>query len=195
MAYATLAGLDPIYGLYSCFFPAATYMLFGTSRHISIGTFAVVSMMVGAVRVEFLPEGTGPKNHSSLMTDEGASTFTALELMSVLTFGVGLCQLMMAVCRLSFLTNYISDPLVSGFTTGSAVHVLSSQLDKAIGVKLHRHSGPGMILLLWRDLIEALPNANLYTLGITVVGITFLSGGRDYINPWFKRKYKVRAIN
>lgn len=52
----------------------------------------------------------------------------------------------MALCRLSFLTNYISDPLVSGFTTGAAVHVLTAQLDKTLGIRVNASTGPGMIL-------------------------------------------------
>jgi solute carrier family 26, other len=54
----------------------------------------------------------------------------------------------MALCRLSFLTNYISDPLVSGFTTGAAIHVLTSQIDKLIGVKIKGHHGPGLIIFV-----------------------------------------------
>jgi MFS superfamily sulfate permease-like transporter len=54
----------------------------------------------------------------------------------------------MALCRLSFLTNYISDPLVSGFTTGAAIHVLTSQIDKLIGVKIKGYHGPGLIIFV-----------------------------------------------
>lgn len=97
----------------------------------------------------------------------------------------------MAVCRLSFLTAYISDPLISGFTTGAAIHVLTSQLDKALGVHIARYSGVGMILAMWRDLLLALPRVNYYTIGITAFGVTFLSLGRDYIDPWFKRRYRI----
>lgn len=78
MAYATLAGLDPIYGLYSCFFPALTYVFFGTSRHVSIGTFAVASMMVGAVKSEFMDDGGDGQHNGTNMTSQ--HDFTALEL-------------------------------------------------------------------------------------------------------------------
>uniref|UniRef100_A0A914SKL0 SLC26A/SulP transporter domain-containing protein n=1 Tax=Parascaris equorum TaxID=6256 RepID=A0A914SKL0_PAREQ len=56
MAYASLASLPPVYGMYSSFFASTVYMFFGTSRHISIGVFAVASMMVGAVRLRLLPD-------------------------------------------------------------------------------------------------------------------------------------------
>lgn len=54
----------------------------------------------------------------------------------------------MAIFRLSFITNYISDSLISGFTTGAAVHVLTSQLDKLIGVKVKSYGGPGLVLFV-----------------------------------------------
>uniref|UniRef100_A0A183CDN5 Sulfate_transp domain-containing protein n=1 Tax=Globodera pallida TaxID=36090 RepID=A0A183CDN5_GLOPA len=161
MAYATLAGVDPVYGLYSCFFSAFFYMLFGTSKHISIGTFAVASMMVGSVCAKLLPNqtvsggeklingtlsrGTEDNNGLGIPLDD---EITPLVLTSTLTFGVGCFQLFLALFRLSFLTNYFSDSLISGFTTGAAVHVLTSQLDKLIGVKIKRHSGIGMILFV-----------------------------------------------
>ena len=80
MAYATLAGLEPIYGLYSCFFPALAYMFFGTSRHVSIGTFAVASMMVGAVKSEFMALENDPANHNNASGVGVDYDFTALEL-------------------------------------------------------------------------------------------------------------------
>lgn len=114
----------------------------------------------------------------------------------------------MGVFRLSFLTRYMSDPLVSGFTTGCAVHVFMSQVPKALGVKTPPRSGNGMILYVSRigytliqrgraklqmlyDDIMALPKANLYTVGIAAFGIVFLSIGRDYVNPWFKKRYRI----
>ncbi|KAI1727165.1 sulfate permease family domain-containing protein [Ditylenchus destructor] len=199
MAYATLAGVDPVYGLYSCFFAAFIYMFFGTSRHVSIGTFAVASMMVGNINTQMMHNPPG-KTHQiapniTLHTEDEKHPFlqdlSPLIITSALTFGVGICQVLMGLCRLSFLTSYISDPLVSGFTTGAAVHVLFSQLDKALGIKVTKHHGPGMIIRMAIDLIYVLPSTNLWTLGITIVGMTFLSVGRDYVNPWFKARYKI----
>ncbi|KAK6027479.1 STAS domain protein [Ostertagia ostertagi] len=135
MAYASLAGVPPVYGMYSSFFASTVYMFFGTARHVSIGQ-------------------------------------------NILLFGV---------LRLGFLTTYLSDPLVSGFTTGSAAHVMVSQLNKVIGVKLPRHEGTGMLLLMVRDLIYSIPSTNLIALLISVVGILFLDLGRTYISPRVKR--------
>ncbi|KAF7633008.1 Sulfate permease family protein 3 [Meloidogyne graminicola] len=188
MAYATLAKVPPVYGLYSCFFPAFFYMFFGTSPHVSIGTFAVASMMVGNLRSQLIPEN-GNNNTNALMIN--GEQLDPLVLTSTLTFGVGIFQLLMAIFQLSFITNYISDSLISGFTTGAAVHVLTSQLDKLIGIKIKSYGGPGLVLFMWRDLLFSTSKINLFTVGISVFGLLFLSIGRDLINPIFKKRFRI----
>ncbi|VDL63833.1 unnamed protein product [Nippostrongylus brasiliensis] len=183
MAYASLAGVPPVYGMYSSFFASTVYMFFGTARHVSIGVFAVASLMVGACRIRLAPEPDElPTNSTGPLGDIGP-----LELTSALTLVVGVVQILFGVLRLGFLTTYLSDPLVSGFTTGSAAHVMVSQLNKVIGVKLPRHEGAGMLVWMVRDLILSIPSTNLAALLISVVGILFLDLGRTYLNPRVKR--------
>ncbi|VDN07574.1 unnamed protein product [Thelazia callipaeda] len=199
MAYANLATLPPVYGMYTSFFTSTLYMIFGTSRHISIGVFAVASLMVGAVRLRILPDSDlilEAVNSSSVETVKSNTVncgqgISPVELTSTLAMTVGLFQLAMAVLGLAFLTTYMSDALISGFTTGSAFHVFIAQLNKIIGVKLPRHSGFGMLFLIMRDLIWALPHKNNWALGISVLSIIFLLIGRDYINPWFKKRSNI----
>ncbi|GMR59614.1 hypothetical protein PMAYCL1PPCAC_29809 [Pristionchus mayeri] len=189
MAYASLATVPPIVGLYSSFFSSSFYTFFGTSRHISIGCFAVASMMVGAVQMQLLPP---PESNGTEPTAVGPlGDVTSLELTSALTLAVGIVQFVMALSRLGFVTAYLSDPLVSGFTTGAAVHVLMSQVNKVFGVKMPRHSGMGMIIYMVRDIVKEIPNTNLMALGISVFGIVFLSIGRDYVNPFVKKYSKI----
>ncbi|VDM48095.1 unnamed protein product [Toxocara canis] len=197
MAYASLASLPPVYGMYSSFFTSTIYMFFGTSRHVSIGVFAVASMMVGAVRLRFVPdpdvivETINGTEVEEIIPVKGPIDFgidiTPVMLTSALAFGVGVAQLTMGFLRLGFLTTYMSDALVSGFTTGSAFHVFIAQLNKVVGVKLPRYGGFGMLFLMVRDLILALPEYNYVSLAMSVCGITFLTIGRDYVNPLFKK--------
>ncbi|OZC11703.1 sulfate permease [Onchocerca flexuosa] len=201
MAYANLASLPPIYGLYTSFFTSVFYMLFGTSRHVSIGVFAVASLMVGAVRLRFVPdpnvvfEVINDTNIEIVKPVAGPVDFgyevSPIMLTSTLTMTVGLFQLGMAVMGLAFFTTYMSDALISGFTTGSAFHVFIAQLNKIIGVKLPRHSGFGMLFFMLHDLMLALPQTNYWALGISVSSIIFLSLGRNYVNPWFKKRSPV----
>uniref|UniRef100_A0A8R1E0B9 STAS domain-containing protein n=1 Tax=Caenorhabditis japonica TaxID=281687 RepID=A0A8R1E0B9_CAEJA len=180
MAYASLAGVPPVYGMYSSFFASTIYMLFGTSRHISIGVFAVASMMVGAARLRLAPDIPSPEFPLGSYVDP-------LVFTSSLTLLVGLVQIIMGVLRLGFLTTYLSDLLVSGFTTGAAVHVFTSQLNKVLGVKLPRHEGIGMILRMYRDMLGTLGSANYVTLTISAFGILFLDLGRTFLNPLIKK--------
>ncbi|VDM80200.1 unnamed protein product, partial [Strongylus vulgaris] len=176
----------------------------GTARHVSIGkflkyahfaitrkkeytyfvgVFAVASLMVGACRIRLLPD-------SEEIIGNSTSPFAhvgPMELTSALTLLVGVIQILFGILRLGFLTTYLSDSLVSGFTTGSAAHVMVSQLNKVLGVKLPRHEGAGMLVRMIRDLIYSIPSANITAVIISFIGILFLDLGRTYINPIVKR--------
>ncbi|RCN43596.1 STAS domain protein [Ancylostoma caninum] len=158
-------------------------MFFGTAMHISIGVFAVASLMVGACKIRMLPSDDDISNSTSIL-GEGVGV---MEFTSALTLVVGVVQIIFGVLRLGFLTTYLSDPLVSGFTTGSAAHVMVSQLNKVLGVKLPRHEGMGMLPRMVRDLIMSVGSANITAVIISVAGILFLDLGRTYISPRVKR--------
>ncbi|XP_063517253.1 solute carrier family 26 member 6 isoform X12 [Pongo pygmaeus] len=88
LAYALLAGLPPVFGLYSSFYPVFIYFLFGTSRHISVGTFAVMSVMVGSVT-----ESLAPQALNDSMINETARDAARVQVASTLSVLVGLFQL------------------------------------------------------------------------------------------------------
>ncbi|XP_077715071.1 solute carrier family 26 member 6 isoform X7 [Canis aureus] len=92
LAYALLAGLPPVFGLYSSFYPVFVYFLFGTSRHISVGTFAVMSVMVGSVTESLAPDENFLQAVNSTI-DEATRDATRVELASTLSVLVGLFQL------------------------------------------------------------------------------------------------------
>lgn len=187
MAYASLAGVPPVYGMYSSFFTSSLYMLFGTSRHISIGVFAVASMMVGASKLRHVNLETDP----FVFNGTTSGDLDTLSFISILSFTVGTVQMLLGVMRLGFVTSYLSDPLVSGFTTGSAVHVCTSQLNKVFGVKLPRHEGIGMIVRMLRDLVYSIPDTNWITFSLAIFGIIFLDLGRTYLNPLVKKISRI----
>uniref|UniRef100_A0A3P9PDV5 Solute carrier family 26 member 5 n=1 Tax=Poecilia reticulata TaxID=8081 RepID=A0A3P9PDV5_POERE len=147
LAYALLAAVPPVYGLYSSFYPVLLYTFFGTSRHVSMGTFAVVSLMIGGAVVREVPDNmvTFPANASnSCSTDEGLSPINArrVQVAVVLTTMVGIIQFVFGLLRFGFVAIYLTEPLVRGFTTAAAVHVVISQLKYLLGVKTARFSGP-----------------------------------------------------
>uniref|UniRef100_A0AC34RSK4 STAS domain-containing protein n=1 Tax=Panagrolaimus sp. JU765 TaxID=591449 RepID=A0AC34RSK4_9BILA len=121
------------------------------------------------------------------MEDYSILPINPISITMTLTFTVGICEIAAAVLRLGFLTSYFSDPLIAGFTTGAAVHVLVSQLDDVLGVKLTRVSGPGYLFVIVYRLILKIPECNLWTLGASASGGLFLILGKDYISPLIHR--------
>ena len=122
MAYGLLAGVDPIVGLYMAFFPTLIYFLFGTSRHISMGTFAVVSLMTSKIVATYSDPNHGipidPAINSTMIEAE-AYTYTPFQVATAVTMVTGFYQLLMCVLRLGALSSLLSESLVNGFTTAA----------------------------------------------------------------------------
>nr|XP_015203560.1 PREDICTED: solute carrier family 26 member 6 [Lepisosteus oculatus] len=144
MAYALLASVPPVFGLYSSLYPFLVYFIFGTSRHISIGTFAVVSIMVGGVteRVapdhDFLVNGT----NGSGVIDIAARDAQRVQVAVAATVLAGIFQVVLGLVRFGFVVTYLSEPLVRGYTTAAATYVVITQLKYIFGIHPKRHSGP-----------------------------------------------------
>lgn len=122
MAYAILAGMPPVYGLYASIVPLLIYALFGTSRQLAVGPVAMVSLLVIA--------GVGE------IADVGSDRFIQLAILTAL--GVGLVQFLMGVFRMGFLVNFLSHPVLSGFTSAAAIIIGASQIKNLLGVSLPR---------------------------------------------------------
>jgi len=118
MAYAQLAGLPPYYGLYAAFLPPMVAALFGSSRQLATGPVAVVSLMSAA---SLEPLATA-----------GSAEFIAYSI--VLALIVGIFQFSLGVLRLGLVVNFLSHPVVNGFTNAAAIIIASSQFSKFFGV-------------------------------------------------------------
>uniref|UniRef100_A0A914C1B4 SLC26A/SulP transporter domain-containing protein n=1 Tax=Acrobeloides nanus TaxID=290746 RepID=A0A914C1B4_9BILA len=136
IAYAILAGVEPVYGLYTCLFAVLLYMIFGTSKYVSIGSFAVISLMTGisaknileCITYDFIRSKItdSDESHShevditlhniSRISPYGNVTYT--EIVQTLTFFNGVIQLLMGFLRVEFMASYLSDQLVNGFCAG-----------------------------------------------------------------------------
>lgn len=144
LGYAMLANVPPIAGIYTAFFPVLIYFLFGTSKHNSMGTFAVVSMLVGKTVQRLTSVNTGNstiiENTSNLTsTDISVESLISVSPITVavaITFVVGLIQVTMYILRLGVLSSLLSESLVSGFTTGAGIHVIASQAKDLFGIHL-----------------------------------------------------------
>ncbi|MFZ0133333.1 MAG: SulP family inorganic anion transporter [Desulfobacterales bacterium] len=118
MAYAQLAGLPAYYGLYASFLPPMVAALFGSSRQLATGPVAVVSLMTAA---SLAPLATA-----------GSPGYIAYAILLALM--VGIFQLSLGVLRLGLVVNFLSHPVVNGFTNAAALIIASSQLSKMFGV-------------------------------------------------------------
>lgn len=155
MAYALLAGLPPQVGLYASIAPLIAYACFGTSRTLAVGPVAIISLLTAASLVPFA--ANGPEAYQS------AALLLALE--------VGLLNIVLSVIRAGHLVNFISHPVISGFTSAAAIVIGFSNMKDILGISVERG---GSIIDLWIRLGEGLPDANLVTVAIGVGGIAFL---------------------
>ncbi|XP_072024971.1 prestin-like, partial [Amphiura filiformis] len=191
MAYAILATLPAVYGLYVAFYPTLVYAVLGTSRHISIGTFAVVSIMTGNAIDGFLANKADTDISTTITPTTAEGTITLppdnndqdrVEVAMALCFLVGIIQLLMGILRLGFVTIYLSEPLVRGFTTGAAVHVFTSQFKSLFGIKVPRFSGPLSIVKSYAHFFSHLSETNIATLVISIASIVFLMGASELLD-------------
>lgn len=120
MAYAMLAGLPPIVGLYASTIPLFAYAMLGSSRHIAVGPVAMLSVLV--------LEGV------SCLADPGTDRYLSLVLL--LTFMVGISQVLLGLFRMGFVLNYLSHAVISGFTSAAAIIISVSQLPIVLGIRL-----------------------------------------------------------
>ncbi|MCK9534873.1 MAG: sulfate permease [Pseudomonas sp.] len=158
LAYAMLAGLPPITGLYASIAPLFLYAIFGSSRTLAVGPVAVISLMTAAA--------LGP------MFATGSSAYIGAAMLLAALSGVIL--LLMAVLRLGFLANFLSHPVISGFISASGLLIALSQLKHILGVKAEGQT----VLQLLPSLAEQLPLVNMPTLLVGGVCLLFLQLAR-----------------
>ena len=134
MAYAMLAGLPPIVGLYAAIPPLLVYAVFGSSPKLAVGPVAMDSLLVAAALGSL-----------ALAADE-----TPLLAAAALAAMVGAIQLTMGALRLGFVANFLSIPVLSGFTSAAALVIAASQLGALLGVKVSASTGLHTVLAqLW----------------------------------------------
>ncbi|XP_037337123.2 solute carrier family 26 member 6 isoform X2 [Pungitius pungitius] len=189
MAYALLASLRPVYGLYTSLYPVLVYFIFGTSRHISIGTFAVISIMVGSATERLAPDANFPMNgtNGTGAVDLDARDGFRVQVACSLTVLAGIFQILLGIVRFGFVVTYLSEPLVRGYTTGSACHVCVSQLKYLFGVKPARFTGPLSLIYTLVDICCLLPQTKVPELVVSLVTLSVLIVVKE-INGCYRRK-------
>ena len=165
MAYAQLAGMPAHYGLYASLLPVAVGALWGSSRQLATGPVAMVSLLTGSTLAQLAPPG-GPQ-------------FVAYAI--VLALMVGVLQLALGLARLGAIVNFLSHPVIAGFTNAAAIIIALSQLNKLLGVPMGRSEH------FLADVIEMLAQAGQAhwpTLGIGCGAILVILLCRRYAPRW-----------
>ncbi|MBO0320689.1 solute carrier family 26 protein [Muricauda sp. CAU 1633] len=157
MAYAMIAGMPPIYGLYAALVPQVVYALMGTSRQLAVGPVAMDSLLVAA--------GVGALQLT------GIESYIATVLF--LTLLIGSIQLLLGLLKMGFFVNFLSKPVISGFTSAAAILIGLGQLKHIFGTDVAQSS---KIHVLVGNIFESLGQISFYTLIFGVVAITFILG-------------------
>jgi len=164
MAYAQLAGLPAYYGLYAAFLPPMIAALFGSSRQLATGPVAIVSLMTSTA---LEPLATA-----------GGEAFIAYAI--ILALLVGLFQLALGLFRLGLVVNFLSHPVVNGFTNAAAIIIATSQLSKLFGVTVE--SGEHHYETVYATVKAALYSTHWATLGLAVLAFALMIGLKR-VNP------------
>uniref|UniRef100_A0A8C4DGB5 Solute carrier family 26 member 6 n=1 Tax=Dicentrarchus labrax TaxID=13489 RepID=A0A8C4DGB5_DICLA len=193
MAYALLAAVPPVFGLYSSFYPVLIYFIFGTSKHISIGTYAVMSVMIGGVIERLAPDSNfmiWDNETNSSIIDVTSRDAERVRVAAAVTFISGLFQIVLGLVQFGFVVTYLSEPLVRGYTTGAAIHVIVSQLKYTFGISPVRHSGPFSLIYTVLEVCYLLPQTNVGTLVVSIVAIIGLILAKE-LNAYLSKKLPI----
>uniref|UniRef100_A0A8C1M657 Solute carrier family 26 member 6 n=1 Tax=Cyprinus carpio TaxID=7962 RepID=A0A8C1M657_CYPCA len=182
MAYALLAAVPPVFGLYSSFYPILIYFIFGTSKHISVGTYAVMSVMIGSVTERLAPDSDfmipGNDTNSTTLDIIGRDA-ERVKIAATVTFLSGIFQLLLGLVRFGFVVTYLSEPLVRAYTTAAAIHVIVSQLKYSFGISPQRYSGPLSLIYTVIEICALLGKTNIGTLVVSIVTILGLVAAKE----------------
>ncbi|KAK2818975.1 hypothetical protein Q5P01_024536 [Channa striata] len=215
IAYCLLAGVEPIYGLYTSFYANIIYFLMGTSRHVSVGIFSLMSLMVGQVvdKEMFLAgfdlsEDSITSEPNVLNGSMGSNVTTgyvhsvelmglrcekecyAISIAAALTFLAGVYQVMMAVFQLGFVSVYLSAPMLDGFASGASFTILTVQAKYLLGLKIPRHQGYGTVIVTWINIFYNIHKTNMCDLISSAICISILVAGKE-IQERYKDRLKI----
>jgi SulP family sulfate permease len=167
LAYALLAGLPPQMGLYASMLPLVAYGIFGTSRTLSVGPVAVVSLMTASAIGHIASTGS----------------VSYIEAALLLAFLSGVFLLGMGLLRMGFLANFLSHPVIAGFITASGIIIACSQLKYILGINAHGES----LFALLHSLSASVANTNFYTVAVGLPTLIFLFWVRSGLKPLLVR--------
>jgi len=158
IAYAIIAGLPPIYGLYSALLPQFMYLLFGTSQRVAVGPVAMDSLIVAA--------------GVSTLATVGTDAYVSLTILLALC--VGVIQLLLGIGKLGFIVNFLSKPVVSGFSSAAAIVIGVNQFKNLSGIPIPRSNRVQEILTAMFSQLSKIEPSTLVIGLVTISILLFL---------------------
>ncbi|NWS10894.1 S26A9 protein, partial [Pachyramphus minor] len=177
MAFALLANLPPVNGLYSSFFPLVTYLFLGGIHQMVPGTFAVISIIVGNICNELAPESDFQYfNHTTNETSVNTTALEAarLQISATLACLTAIIQLCLGFVQFGFVAIYLSESFIRGFMTAAGLQILISVLKYVFGLTVPSYTGPLAIVYTFIDICKGLPKTNLASLVYALVSAVLL---------------------
>uniref|UniRef100_A0A669QX16 Solute carrier family 26 member 9 n=1 Tax=Phasianus colchicus TaxID=9054 RepID=A0A669QX16_PHACC len=177
MAFALLANLPPVNGLYSSFFPLITYLFLGGIHQMVPGTFAVISIIVGNVCHELAPESDFQYfNHTTNETSVNTTAMEAarLEISATLACLTAIIQLCLGFVQFGFVAIYLSESFIRGFMTAAGLQILISVLKYVFGLTVPSYTGPLAIVYTFIDICKGLPKTNVASLVYALISAVLL---------------------
>jgi sulfate permease, SulP family len=156
LAYAILADMPPIYGLYSCTIPLIVYSILGTSGQIALGPVAMISLLTSGT-IAAIPGGVAPE--------------MVISLVHVLALLYGIASLVLGLLRLGSMTQFLSHEVLGGFTAAAAIIISFSQMKYVLGVKIARHHYPVQTIV---EVFSKIPNTNLAEMFISFISVAII---------------------
>jgi sulfate transporter 4 len=185
MSYAKLAGLPVEYGLYSAVFPIYSYACFGSSRQLAVGPVAIISLLLSS-GLSSLLEGFP---NLSPGTPEYQATYNQMAVQ--ISFLVGITYIVLGICRMGFITNFLSHAVISGFSTGAAVIIGMSQVRYLLGYDVERSDRFHVLIF---NMLRNIDNFNWRTFLFGLVSICFLLFAKT-ASAKSPRFQKLRAVS
>ncbi|XP_056413998.1 solute carrier family 26 member 9 isoform X1 [Hyla sarda] len=192
MAFALLANLPPVNGLYSSFFPLVPYFFLGGIPQMVPGTFAVISIIVGNVCMELAPESNFQKVNETTnitITDTEAMNQARLQVSATLACLTAIIQIALGFVQFGFVAIYLSESFIRGFMTAAGLQILISVLKYIFGITVPPYSGPLAIVYTFIDICKNLPHTNVASLVFALVSTVLLIVVKE-LN--FKYMHKIR---
>mmetsp|Transcript_36277 Transcript_36277/g.79296 ORF Transcript_36277/g.79296 Transcript_36277/m.79296 type:complete len:855 (-) Transcript_36277:130-2694(-) len=186
MSYASIAGLQYIYGMYSACVPTLIYGIFGQSRQLAVGPVAMVSLLVEAgLRGQLTQEECPAWDESSSIPQSELCPDQYAKLAFLTSAVVGVFQILASVLRLGFLVSFLGHPVISGFTSGAAIIIGLSQLKYILGFSIEKSQ---FVYVTIAKVFEGIGKTDLLVLVCGLLWISFLVGLRT-----LSRKYRRLA--